>query len=93
MRRTLAALSILLVVVALWRLPLQAAAIGSLHVYRAYGSPVVTRLGVRCRFEPTCSRYAELAIKKYGLRTGLIKTSWRLLRCNPLTPAGTRDLP
>jgi putative membrane protein insertion efficiency factor len=75
------------------RLPLQAAAIGGLHEYHAYVSPVLSHLGVRCRFEPTCSRYAELAIEKYGLRVGLMKTGRRLLRCNPLTPQGTRDLP
>jgi hypothetical protein len=90
------AVVLLVVIAALWgasRLPLQAAAIGGLHEYRAHVSPVFARLGVRCRFDPTCSRYAELAIEKYGLRVGLMKTGWRLLRCNPLTPSGTRDLP
>jgi len=52
--------------------------------YRAHGSAVARHLG-ECRFQPTCSRYAELAIQKYGLPRGLMKTSLRIARCNPLT--------
>jgi uncharacterized protein len=65
----------------------------ALHVYRDYGSPVVTRLGVRCRFHPTCSRYAEAAVVKHGALKGSLMTARRLLRCTPLTPMGTVDLP
>lgn len=42
-------------------------------------------LGAECRFQPTCSRYAELAVGKYGVVRGLGKTAWRVARCNPLT--------
>lgn len=52
------------------------------------------RLGAECRFQPTCSRYAELAVQKYGVVHGLAKTSARLLRCNPLlSKRGEVDLP
>ena len=33
----------------------------------------------RCRYVPTCSEYAILAIKKYGTLVGTIKT-WRRLK-------------
>jgi len=54
---------------------------------------MAARLGIRCRFQPTCSRYAEEAIKKYGVLDGSLKAGRRLLRCSPLTPMGTIDLP
>jgi putative membrane protein insertion efficiency factor len=61
------------------------ATLGAIGFYRAHGSPVARRLGAECRFQPTCSRYAELAVQKYGVVRGLLKTSWRVARCNPLT--------
>ncbi len=42
----------------------------------------------RCRYEPTCSRYAEDAIRRYGVLRGLVLATWRLLRCNPFTRGG-----
>ena len=45
-----------------------------------------------CRFYPTCSEYGIQAIEKYGIIEGVIKTSWRILRCNPWNKGGC-DLP
>jgi uncharacterized protein len=58
--------------------------LGAIGFYRAHGSPVMRHLGAECRFQPTCSRYAELAVQKYGVTRGLLKTGVRLARCNPL---------
>ncbi len=41
-----------------------------------------------CRFYPSCSEYAALAIQKYGVCRGSIKALWRILRCNPWNPGG-----
>ncbi|MBI5754616.1 membrane protein insertion efficiency factor YidD [Candidatus Peregrinibacteria bacterium] len=41
-----------------------------------------------CRFEPSCSEYSALAITKYGLLRGGLKTVWRILRCNPWSCGG-----
>lgn len=41
-----------------------------------------------CRFYPSCSQYAVLAIEKYGVLRGLGKAAWRLLRCNPFCEGG-----
>ncbi|MBQ7109578.1 MAG: membrane protein insertion efficiency factor YidD [Clostridia bacterium] len=41
-----------------------------------------------CRFYPTCSEYAVLAIKKYGWLKGSGKAIWRILRCNPFSKGG-----
>ena len=69
------------------------AAVAAIHAYQRYGSPLVARAGIRCRFKPTCSRYAEAAIAKYGLLKGGALTAKRVLRCTPFTPNGTVDLP
>ena len=45
-----------------------------------------------CRFNPTCSEYSILALKKYGLFKGLVKTITRLVRCNPWNYGGN-DFP
>ncbi len=41
-----------------------------------------------CRFTPTCSQYGKDAVIKYGVIVGLIKTVWRILRCNPFNKGG-----
>ena len=41
-----------------------------------------------CRFYPTCSQYAILAIQKYGAFRGTLKAIWRILRCNPFCEGG-----
>ncbi len=35
-----------------------------------------------CNFHPSCSRYGEAAVKKYGV-IGVLMAGDRLLRCNP----------
>lgn len=59
--------------------------------YRRLGSPLVGATGVRCRFTPSCSRYAEAAIRRHGAVGGTARAAWRIARCGPWTPAGTHD--
>jgi uncharacterized protein len=56
-----------------------------IFVYQRVISPGLPR---RCRYEPTCSRYAAQAIGEYGILKGLVLAAWRLLRCNPWSPGG-----
>lgn len=58
------------------------------HVYQHY-APDEIRL--KCVFEPSCSEYMILSIKKYGAILGVIKGVIRLLRCHP--PNGGCDMP
>jgi putative membrane protein insertion efficiency factor len=67
--------------------------IGAIHLYQATLAPRMTALGVRCRFRPTCSHYAEGAIMRHGALVGALRAGWRILRCGPWTPAGTLDPP
>ncbi len=71
----------------------QPIALAGIHVYQHAISPLAARAGVRCRFTPTCSRYAEVAIERDGALRGGWRTVKRIARCNPWTAAGTIDLP
>lgn len=71
----------------------QPLALGSIHAYQRLLSPVADRVGARCRFTPTCSRYAETVIARDGVIRGGWKALGRIARCNPFTPMGTRDAP
>lgn len=51
-----------------------------IRIYQRYAKSE-TRL--RCCYTPSCSEYAILALKKYGLIIGSIKAVKRLLRCGP----------
>lgn len=56
-----------------------------ISVYQRVISPALPR---RCRYEPTCSRYAVQAIGEFGILRGLVLAAWRLLRCNPWSHGG-----
>jgi putative membrane protein insertion efficiency factor len=60
-----------------------------LEVYKRRVSPLLPRA---CRFSPTCSEYARLALLKHGLWRGSLLATGRLLRCQPFHPGGI-DLP
>jgi putative membrane protein insertion efficiency factor len=61
-----------------------------LKFYRWAISPVV---GPCCRFEPSCSAYAEEAVHTHGAWRGLGLTAWRLLRCQPFSRGGLDPVP
>jgi len=91
--RGLAIVSVLAFVVFVRTATAESATLRAIKFYRDHGSPAMQLIGVRCRFTPTCSRYAELAVKKYGVVRGLSKAGYRILRCNPLVEVGTVDYP
>ena len=55
------------------------------HAYRRLISPLLPR---RCKYEPTCSRYAVDAVQELGVVRGTVLAVWRLLRCNPWSHGG-----
>jgi putative membrane protein insertion efficiency factor len=65
----------------------------AIDAYQATLSPRMPQAGVRCRFTPTCSRYAEGALAKDGALVGGLRAAARIARCGPWTPAGTYDPP
>jgi len=61
----------------------------SIELYQGIMSPF---LGRHCRFLPTCSEYAKMAIEKHGVLKGLRLSFLRVVRCSPLSKGGV-DLP
>lgn len=60
-----------------------------IRLYRKLISPL---LGARCRYYPTCSSYAEQAVRELGPIRGTILAVWRVLRCNPFSAGGLDPL-
>jgi uncharacterized protein len=58
-------------------------------VYRKLISPA---LPARCKYYPTCSAYAEEAVRELGVVRGTILALWRLARCNPWSHGGVDEL-
>lgn len=72
------------------------AAVALIGVYRKFLSPVLHALfgpETFCRFQPTCSKYAEVAIQRHGIMKGFLLSVWRVLRCNPFVAGGADPVP
>ena len=71
----------------------QMLALHSIHVYQRTLAGPAARIGLRCRFTPTCSRYAETVIARDGIVRGGLLAIGRIARCGPWTAQETRDDP
>lgn len=60
---------------------------------RGYQKGISPLLGPHCRFEPTCSSYAILAVQRFGLIKGCWLTIKRVLKCHPLHKGGNDPVP
>jgi uncharacterized protein len=63
--------------------------IAAVRLYQWTLSPLIGR---HCRFEPTCSAYFILAVRKHGAIRGAWLGVRRIGRCHPWHPGGI-DLP
>jgi len=69
---------------------MRATIIGLIHAYQLIVSPW---LPTACRFNPTCSEYAILAIRNFGVAKGSRLVVVRLLRCRPFGKHGYDPVP
>jgi putative membrane protein insertion efficiency factor len=60
---------------------------------RAYRLLLSPWLGSACRFSPTWSQYALVALERHGPATGSYLAARRLLRCHPGCPGGLDPVP
>ena len=65
-------------------------ATGCIRAYQLTLSPLFVGC---CRFEPSCSRYAIMALEQHGLFKGAWLAVRRLARCHPLGGAGLDPVP
>ncbi|MSQ29572.1 MAG: membrane protein insertion efficiency factor YidD [Dehalococcoidia bacterium] len=64
--------------------------LAAIRFYQRFISP---GLGVACRYEPSCSRYAHEAIKRHGTARGVWMAARRLSRCRPGGGEGYDSVP
>jgi putative membrane protein insertion efficiency factor len=60
---------------------------------RLYQMTLSSHVPTQCKFTPTCSHYGLASIRRYGTLRGGILTTWRLIRCSPLTRGGVDPVP
>ena len=59
----------------------------------AYRATLGAALPPSCRFQPTCSRYAQAAIERHGALRGSWLAARRLARCRPFGGSGYDPVP
>lgn len=65
-----------------------------LRLYKRWISPALHRTGAgQCKYLPTCSEYAQIAIARHGALKGTALSVWRVLRCNPFSQGGVDEVP
>lgn len=60
---------------------------------RGYKRAISPLLGARCRYWPSCSDYARIAVARFGFARGAWLGAWRVLRCNPFCAGGHDPVP
>lgn len=61
-----------------------------IRCYQLFISPF---LKTNCRYLPTCSEYAVLSLKEYGIIKGLYLTFKRIFSCHPYGGEGYDPVP
>ncbi|MGC8907302.1 MAG: membrane protein insertion efficiency factor YidD [Desulfomonilaceae bacterium] len=64
--------------------------VGVIRFYQVFLSPLFPSA---CRFYPTCSEYAILAVVRHGPFKGVWLAVKRLARCRPFGPGGYDPVP
>ncbi len=64
--------------------------LAAIQAYRLLLAPL---LGPACRYEPSCSRYTDEAIRRHGVWRGAWLGLKRILRCHPLGGSGYDPVP
>jgi len=58
-----------------------------------FGHQYKSKRNIICRFYPSCSNYAIMALEKYGFNKGWFLIYKRIKRCNPKNTDSCIDFP
>ena len=64
-----------------------------MFLIKGYRYAISPMLGQHCRYYPSCSGYAYLAIERHGLLRGTWLSVKRILRCHPWHEGGYDPVP
>ncbi|MBR6186156.1 MAG: membrane protein insertion efficiency factor YidD [Clostridia bacterium] len=64
-----------------------------LFMIRLYRRGISPHTKPSCRFIPTCSEYAETAVRRFGAVRGGGMAIKRIMRCNPFSEGGYDPVP
>lgn len=64
-----------------------------LALIRFYRKRISPKKKPCCRFRPTCSTYALIAVEKHGAFKGSLMALARIIRCNPYCRGGYDPVP
>jgi hypothetical protein len=64
-----------------------------IFIITAYQKLLSPWLPPTCRFTPSCSQYAKVALKRYGLFHGTFLALKRLIKCHPFHAGGYDPVP
>ena len=64
-----------------------------LHLVKVYRVTLSPFLGGHCRYVPSCSVYAEEALRRHGAAHGSRLAVLRVLRCHPFRSGGPDPVP
>lgn len=70
--------------------PIKLIFLGLIYLYKILISPLLPK---SCIYTPSCSSYAIVAIKRFGIVTGIFLTIKRLFRCNSHHQGGLDPVP
>lgn len=70
--------------------PIKSLAIGAVRFYQQAISP---HMPPSCRYVPSCSSYAIIAIERFGVVRGSWLALRRVSRCHPFHPGGYDPVP
>ncbi len=61
-----------------------------IRIYQNTLSPII---GKNCKYIPTCSEYTIEAVRRFGVRRGILLGINRILRCNPMAKGAYDPVP
>ena len=59
-----------------------------IKLIRLYQKYISANRPPSCKYYPTCSAYAIESLQEHNIFKAVLKSTWRILRCNPFSKGG-----